>query len=57
MLTALRQAMAEDAVRLRGLMSHMVYADKPDDSSTMFRPNGLPPSGEAREQGVRFEVA
>src|SRR6201998_975235 len=31
MLTALRQAVAEDAIRLRGLMSHMVHADQPDN--------------------------
>ena len=32
MLTALRQAVAEGAIRLRALMSHMVYADQPDNS-------------------------
>src|SRR5258708_18194859 len=31
LLTALRQAVAEDAVRPRALMSHMVYADQPDN--------------------------
>ena len=31
MLTALGQAAAEDAIRLRGLMSHMVYADQPNN--------------------------
>ena len=31
MLTALGRAVAEDAIRLRGLMSHMVYADQPDN--------------------------
>ncbi|MBV8177595.1 MAG: alanine racemase, partial [Mycobacterium sp.] len=30
-LTALRQAVADDSLRLRGLMSHMVYADEPDN--------------------------
>jgi alanine racemase len=30
MLTALRQAAAEDAIRLHGIMSHLVYADEPD---------------------------
>lgn len=29
MLTALRRAVAENAIVLRGLMSHMVYADQP----------------------------
>ncbi|WP_421841876.1 alanine racemase [Mycobacterium sp.] len=58
MLTALRRAVAEDAVRLRGLMSHMVSPDSPDHSindvqaqrfSDMLR--------QARDHGVRFEVA
>ena len=31
MLTALRHAIADDAIRLRGLMSHMVYADQPNN--------------------------
>jgi alanine racemase len=31
MLTALGRAIAEDAIRLRGLMSHMVYADQPNN--------------------------
>ena len=31
MLAALRRAVAEDALRLRGLMSHLVYADQPDN--------------------------
>jgi alanine racemase len=31
MLTALGRAIAEDAIRLHGLMSHMVYADQPDN--------------------------
>src|ERR1700754_151060 len=31
MLTALRQAADEEAIRLRGLMSHMVFADQPNN--------------------------
>ena len=31
MLTALRRAQADDAIRLRGIMSHLVYADNPDN--------------------------
>lgn len=58
MLTALRQAMAEDAVRLRGLMSHMVYADKPDGSINDVQAQRFTAFlAQAREQGVRFEVA
>jgi alanine racemase len=58
MLTALRQAVAEDAIRLRGLMSHMVYADQPDNPINDVQAQRF--SGmlaQARDQGVRFEVA
>src|SRR6201994_3721466 len=58
MLTALRQAVADDAIRLRGLMSHMVFAHQPDNSindvqSQRFREM----LAEAHDQGVRFEIA
>ena len=57
MLTALRQAVAEDAIRLRGLMSHMVFADQPDnpindDQAQRFRDM----LAQARDVGLRFEV-
>jgi alanine racemase len=58
MLTALRRAVAEDAVRLRGLMSHMVYADQPDNSMNDIQAQRLSDMlAQARNQGVRFEVA
>jgi alanine racemase len=58
MLTALRQAVAEDAIRLRGLMSHMVYADQPDNSINDVQAQRFSEMLEqARDQGVRFEVA
>jgi alanine racemase len=58
MLTALRRAVAEDAVRLRGLMSHMVYADQPDNSMNDVQAQRLSDMlAQARNQGVRFEVA
>ncbi|BBX74751.1 alanine racemase [Mycobacterium shinjukuense] len=58
MLTALRRAVAEDTVRLRGLMSHMVYADQPDDSLNDVQARRFRDMlAQARERGVRFEVA
>src|SRR5260370_4088099 len=58
MLTALRQAVAEDAVRLRGLMSHMVYADEPDNPINNVQAQRFTEMvAQARNQGVHFEVA
>jgi len=58
MLTALRQAVAEDAIRLRGLMSHMVYADQPDNPINDVQAQRFSEMlAQARDQGVRFEVA
>jgi alanine racemase len=58
MLTALRQAVAEDAVRLRGLMSHMVYADEPDNPINNVQAGRFTEIvAQTRSQGVHFEVA
>ena len=58
MLTALRQAVAEDAVRLRGLMSHMVYADEPDNPINNVQAQRFTEMAQqARNQGLRFELA
>jgi alanine racemase len=58
MLTALRQAVAEDAIRPRGLMSHLVYADQPDNSVNDVQAQRFSEMlAQARSQGVRFEVA
>ncbi len=58
MLTALRQAVAEDAIRLRGLMSHMVYADEPDNPiNNVQGARFTEMAAQARSQGVHFEVA
>src|ERR1700758_2041741 len=58
MLGALRQAVAEDAIRLRGLMSHMVFADQPDNSINDVQAQRFSEMlTQARDQGVRFEVA
>jgi alanine racemase len=58
MLTALRHAVAEGAVRLRGLMSHMVYADEPDNPINNVQAQRFTEMiAQARDQGVHFEVA
>jgi alanine racemase len=58
MLTALRQAVAEDAVRLRGLMSHMVFADEPDNPINNIQAQRFTEIvAQTRSQGVHFEVA
>ncbi len=58
MLTALHQAVAEDALRLRGLMSHMVYADEPDNPINNVQAQRFNEIvKQTRDQGVHFEVA
>jgi alanine racemase len=58
MLTALRHAVTDDAIRLRGLMSHLVYADQPDNPINDVQAERFSEMlAQAREQGVRFEVA
>jgi alanine racemase len=58
MLAALGQAVAEDAIRLRGLMSHLVYADQPDNPINDIQAQRFSDMlTQARNQGVRFEVA
>ncbi|MCV7123462.1 alanine racemase [Mycobacterium lacus] len=58
MLTALRRAVAEDAIRPHGLMSHLVYADRPHDPINDVQAQRFATLlAQARDQGVRFEVA
>ena len=58
MLTALGQAVAEDAIRLRGLMSHLVYADQPENPINNVQAQRFTEMlAQARDQGVRFDVA
>jgi alanine racemase len=58
MLTALRQAAAEDTIRLRGLMSHMVFADQPDNPINDVQAQRFSDMlAQARNEGVLFEVA
>ncbi len=58
MLTALRRAVADDAIRVRGLMSHLVYPDEPDDPMNAAQAGRLSDLlAQGRSQGVPFEVA
>ncbi|MGC2346335.1 MAG: alanine racemase, partial [Mycobacterium sp.] len=58
MLTALRQAIAEDALQLRGLMSHMVYADQPNNPINDIQAQRFTEIvALARDQKVPFEAA
>ncbi len=58
LLGALRRALAEDAVALRGLMSHLVHADQPDSPINDVQAGRFRDLlAQARGQGVRFEVA
>lgn len=58
MLTALRRAVAEDAIRLRGLMSHMVFADQPENPINDVQAQRFSDLlAQARAEGLRFEVA
>jgi alanine racemase len=58
LLDALRRAVAEDAVRVRGLMSHLVHADQPDSAVNDAQARRFAELlAAARERGMRFEVA
>ncbi|OBA73050.1 alanine racemase [Mycobacterium sp. 1554424.7] len=58
MLTALRAAVAEDTIRLRGLMSHMVFADQPENPVNNLQAQRFSDMlARARTEGVRFEIA
>ena len=58
MLTALLRSAAEDAIRVRGLMSHMVYADQPENPINDVQAQRFTEMlTQAREAGLRFEVA
>ena len=58
MLTALRRAAADDAIRLRGVMSHLVYGDDPENPTNDLQAQRFDDMlAQARDQGVRYEVA
>ena len=56
-LTALRRAQADGAIRLRGIMSHLVYADNPENPFNDLQAQRLTDMvASARDQGVRCEI-
>ncbi|MGF2946451.1 alanine racemase [Mycobacterium sp. Lab-001] len=58
LLDALRRAVAEGAVRARGLMSHLVHADQPDSPFNDVQARRFAELlATVRDQGMRFEVA
>jgi hypothetical protein len=58
MLDALLRAQSDEALRVRGLMSHMVYADDPDHPTNNLQAQRFSDMlGQARSSGVRYEVA
>jgi alanine racemase len=58
MLTALRRAQADDAIRLRGVMSHLVYGDDPENPTNDLQAQRFVDMlAQTRDQGLRYEVA
>lgn len=58
MLEALRRAQSDETVRLRGLMSHMVYADEPDHPTNNLQAQRFSDMlAQARSAGVHYEIA
>lgn len=58
MLTELQRAVAADAVRVRGIMSHLVSGDAPDHPLNDLQAQRFSDMlAQARAQGVDFEVA
>jgi alanine racemase len=56
-LTALRRAHADGVVRLRGIMSHLVHGDDPENPFNDLQSQRLADMlSHARDQGVQFEV-
>jgi len=57
-LTALKRAAAADAIRVRGIMSHLASGDVPDDPLNDLQAQRFTDMlAEARRRGVDFEVA
>ena len=57
-LTALQRATAADAIRVRGIMSHLVSGDVPDDPLNDLQAERFTAMiAEARGRGIEFEVA
>jgi alanine racemase len=56
-LTVLRRAQADGAIRARGIMSHLAHGDDPENPFNDLQAQRLTDmAGQAREQGVDFEV-
>lgn len=57
-LSALQRAAASDAIRIRGIMSHLVSGDVPDDPLNDLQAQRFTAMiAEARRRGIEFEVA
>ncbi|NTY58125.1 alanine racemase [Mycolicibacterium sphagni] len=57
-LTELQRAVAADAIRLRGIMSHLANGDAPDDPLNDLQAQRFTDViAEARRRGIEFEVA
>ena len=58
MLTGLGRAVADEAIRLRGIMSHLAHGDDPDNPVNDLQARRLADMrDQARNQGVHFEIA
>jgi alanine racemase len=58
MLTTLRLAVADEAIRLRGIMSHLANGDDPENPVNDLQARRLiDMRDQARDQGVHFEIA
>jgi alanine racemase len=57
LLTAVKRALAEDAIRLRGVMSHLIHGDEPDNPLNDLQAQRLTDVvAQARDAGVHCEV-
>jgi alanine racemase len=57
MLTVLRRAQADGAIRLRGIMSHLVHGDDPDNPFNDLQAQRLTEmAAYARDHGVSYEI-
>ena len=57
MLPELKRAVADDVIRLRGLMSHLVHGDEPDNPLNDLQAQRLREMlSQARDKGVQFDV-
>lgn len=58
MLSALQRAVADNSIHLRGLMSHLVYGDDPENPVNDLQAQRFADMlAEAGRQGVRYDVA